>query len=326
MLSFLCLLSVLLVAKSQVSVAQIYQFPAPPFTVVENIAVRSNGVLLLTTITPTANLWALDPQAATPTPSLVHTFPGFGSSTGITEVFPDVFALTTGNFTVATKTGILGTFAVWKVDLRLPGSPVITKVTDLPEGHTLNSVCYLAPWKILIADSTLGVVWRVDIITGAYEIVIDDPKLKNTPTFNLGVNGVEVFGTKLYFTNSAQGIFGSVRINSDGIPIGSLVTIATPYAPNPPFPGYPSNIYDDFAINKYGKAYVATHPNSVVSINTVGGTQTTVASGTTFIQPTSAALGRSSSEEECYLYVVSAGTFYNASYIESGQVIRVEVC
>jgi len=325
MLSFLCLLFSLLLITQSRTVAEVFQFPNTSFTVVENLAVRSNGVILMNTITG-ANTWVIDPLAANPVAQLLYSFPGAGSLTGIAEVFPDVFAIASGNFTLATRTGIVGTFSVWRLDIRLPGAPIVTKVTDIPAASTLNSVCFLSPGKVLIADSTLGAVWRVDTVTGAYQIVIDDPMLKPTPTFALGINGLEVHKNKLYFTNSAQGIFGVVRINNQGLPQGPLTALASPFVPDPPFPGYPVFIYDDFAIDRDGKSWITNHPNAVSSYNPVNGNQRIIASGPEIIQPTSAAFGRSSQEERCNLYVVTAGTFFNISFIESGQLLRINVC
>lgn len=151
------------------SFSTVYHFPNTPYTDVENIAVRSNGQLLLNTITG-SNTYLLDPSASSPTPQLLHTFAGASSSLGITETQAEIFAVVVGNYSQTTFAGVQGSFAIWTLDLRggLPG--VAKKVVSIPEAKALNGATTVSGNNnlILVADSGLGAIWRVDVSNGAY--------------------------------------------------------------------------------------------------------------------------------------------------------------
>ena len=83
--------------------------------------------------------------------------------------------------------------------------PTISKIVDIPNSTLLNGMTRLSNHEVLIADSVLGVIWRVDTHSGAQAIVIDDPALKPSgTTLQIGVNGVHIAGDLLYFTSSTQ--------------------------------------------------------------------------------------------------------------------------
>jgi len=314
-----------LLAISSADVQQVYQFN-PGFTVVENIAVRSNGIILLNTITG-PNTYFIDPTSPNPTPTLIYQYPECTSTTGITEVFPDVFAVVCGNYTPATKQGVPGSFSVWTINFRGFGAPIVSKVTSIPEAQALNGMTDLEfglPGQVLIADSALGAVWTLNVLTRNYQIGINDTLVKKTSSFPLGINGLHTYGgNTLYFTNSAQGIYGSVGVDFFGRATGAAQVIARPF--NSTFPGYPVNIYDDFAIDGFGRAWIANHPNGITTV-TQGQVQNVVFAGPELVQPTSCAFGRGSLAERCTLYITTAGTFYNASYIVSGTLSKISVC
>jgi hypothetical protein len=123
----------------------IYQFPAN--TWIENIAVRSNGELLLNVMSP-GTLYSLDP--ATRTPTVVHDFGGSARLFGVTEVTPDVFAV------VASTT-------VWKVDFN-QSPPAVSSVATITGTSFLNGIAQIPGTSIVfIADSIAGVVYKLNI-------------------------------------------------------------------------------------------------------------------------------------------------------------------
>lgn len=64
----------------------------------ENLAVRSNGQLLVTVLT-TPELYQIDPLGSHQT-QLIQKFPVAGGLLGITEVESDVFAIVAGNISL----------------------------------------------------------------------------------------------------------------------------------------------------------------------------------------------------------------------------------
>lgn len=76
---------------------------------------------------------------------------------------------------------------------------------------------------------------------------------------------------------------------------------------------------DDFAIGEDGTAWIATHPNQVVRV-APDGTQLVIANASLLLNPTSAALGRGSREQEKILYVTDGGEFLATGLVDEGVV------
>jgi hypothetical protein len=294
---------------------QIYQFPASPFTSIENIHIRSNGDLLLNVVT-SAETYVLDPKQENPHLKFLHSYPGANSTLGIVETAPDIFAVAVGNYSIDTYIGIKGSFAIWKIDLSsgLPGTA--TKVTSIPEAESFNGATIITGREneILVADSQLGGLWAVNIDTGHYKMAFQSKELLPTTSFPLGVNGIQTRGSRLYFTNSAQRTYGSVRLTVHGTIEGPVEIIANNSAL-----GY----YDDFTFDSHGNAYVTNHPNMVTKISPFGSQSLLAGNDSAIVQPTSVAFGRGSPAQECILYVVTAG---DSTLAQSGQVVAIDAC
>ena len=304
-------LFVAVLASAQDQYRVVYQYPNEPYTDLENLAIRSNGQILLSTIT-SSSTQLLDPSAASPQPVTLHTYPGATSTLGIAQPQTDLFAIVVGNYTGFS--GVKGSFAIWTLDLRkgLPGTA--TKVASITEAESLNGASIVTGNQdlILVADSTLGAIFRVDISTGHYVEIEQNALLAPTADFPLGINGIHMMGSNAYFTNSAQGIFGKISFNSQGIPMGNPSIITHTLSPN--------LIYDDFAFDSSGNAHVTNHPQELTKI-TQAGVTTLIENSTAFDQPSSAAFGTTSGLT-CTLYVVTAGT----NSTKSGAVLAVQAC
>ncbi|KAJ7328470.1 hypothetical protein DFH08DRAFT_1024008 [Mycena albidolilacea] len=194
----------------------------------ENIAVRpSSGKLLLTSVlSPT--LYTLDPTAANATLDEVYTFPNATALAGITESSPS------GAST-------------------LP--PALPFPESLPASHrALTNGLSATPGRldiVLAADSAPGAAYEVDMRTGAVRVLIEDAALApGAPPPVFGVNCLHPHRGSLYFTNAALNTFGRVPLGGDGG--APEVLVAT------------GSGYDDFAFDTQGRAWVATHPGSVL--------------------------------------------------------------
>ncbi|KAJ9655171.1 hypothetical protein H2201_008868 [Coniosporium apollinis] len=292
----------------------VYQFPNP--TWLENLAVRSNGEILVTVINP-ADLYKVDVRRTPATATLLYSFTGLNTTTGITEVTPDVFAVVVGNYSLATGTVTPRSFSVWEVDLR-SHEPAISKIADLPEAALLNGMTTLSSRKgtILISDSGLGVVWRLNTRTGEYAVVLDDKTTRPVPgaELQIGINGIRRLRDYLYFVNLGRALFCRVRIDlQTGTAIGPYEIIAT------------GLVGDDFDITKDGTAYVTGVISNVVWRVTPDGTVTVVAGNLT--GPTSAQFGRT--KDKNTLYVVTSGAMItpdpiNVTFAEGGKVVALE--
>lgn len=301
------------VSAPRSAVRMVYQFEER--TTLENLAPRSNGQLVLS-VTSQPTIYNIDPSKRGQPPRSLYHFPNASSTTGIAEIAPDVFAVVTGNWSTVTYQAVPGTFHVWSVDLTT-STPTAKIISSIPEAGALNGATTLdgSPDLLLIADSTLGAVWRLNLTTGDYSIAIQDPLFSNWSTsFPMGINGIRTFKNSLYFLNSAQGSYGRVPISSDGSATGEVDIIARVEIPRARV--------DDFDMDWAGNAWIATHPDVVTQVSVEGNqrnfTGDTGGAGLEISQPTSARFGRGSAEEENVLYVVTAG-----SKTASGQIIAL---
>ena len=312
----LCIAALGALATATYPIQLLYQYPPMPYTNIENVAVRSNGQLLLTIVTG-ARLVQLNP--ANPVPEDLITIVGPQSIIGIVEVAHDVFVVSAGNFSFGPQVpggvaGVPGTGQVWSIDLNGPTAQA-KLITKIPESGALNGVTRNLEdhESVLIADSGLGAVWNVNFKTGEYKTALAAPEFAPTPAFSLGINGIKTpdKGLLLY-TNSAQGTYGGVYIDEEGAASGGIQVFAS--APN-------GTTFDDFSV-KNGAAYVAGPPNAVYRIP-YGGAPELIAGGgddQTLLGPTSTAF----SKDGCTLYVTTGGA--GGPMPVSGQVFAIDVC
>ncbi|KAK3647902.1 hypothetical protein LTR56_007876 [Elasticomyces elasticus] len=292
-------------------------------TWIENIAVRSNGKLLVTLVNEPA-VWEVDPILRSA--NLVYTFPNANVTLGIAEVEHDVFAVNVGNFSVPGK-GVQGSWSVWTLDYTphrtvgwpdapsKPGFdlPLAKRVATLPDAQFLNGLTALdsEPGTVLSADSFRGLVYAVKTHTGAYSIALDEPAFKpnSSSAIVLGINGIHLRNSVLYFSNSLKSpLLGKIYLSTNGSASSPVHIIAN----TPAYPLDPDLFQvDDFAIDAAGRnAWIVTNPSGVVvKINLATGQQKVVAGAltdTTFAGATSAAFGRTRGDRDI-LYVVTDG-------------------
>ncbi len=318
--------------NASLPIRTLYQFPQG--TWIENIAVRPNGQLLLTLVN-TPELYILDPTLGAP-PTLVYRFPGALALTGIAEFSPDVFAVTVGNYSLTS--GLTpGSWAVWRVDLRgysasfpndsvTPTYPHVSKIADIIEAKFLNGMSQLSERHVLLGDLRAGVVYRLDVNTGVYAVVIADgltAAVPQAPFGIVGINGLHVHDGYLYFTNTGQNLFAKIRIYADGTPAGNASLIAHKPAP--------TDYYDDFTFGAHGAVYLVTGSgNSVERLSQSGKREMIIAgslNSTLLAEPTACAFGRGVSNNGV-LYVVTAGglaTPVDGRLVVGGQVVAIDV-
>lgn len=276
---------------------------------VENLAVRANGQILVSLLTG-RELFLVDPQHPGRA-SVVYNFTEAHAVTGIVEFEPDVFAVITGNYSFGTPNYGNGTWTLWRVDLGGTGSgavassaPIVTKIVHIPEAGLLNGVSLLSAERktLLVGDSRVGVIYRVDTTTGTYRVVINSTYTSPLDTPH-GVNGLHVHdGHILYLANSGQEAIYKLPIRPDGTAAGNASVVARP--------SLPLESYDDFAVDCDGNLFVPTgDANSVKKISDDGVSQLVIAGGlnsSAVAGPTSAAFGRGRLGRST-LYIATSG-------------------
>ena len=316
----------------------IYSFPNE--TWVENIAVRSDGNLLVTLIAPTPDVWEVDPVAQTA--RHIYTFPDALSVLGIAEYAPDVFAVNVGNFSTETAVATAGSWSVWSVDMRgchrddgwhethqggARGAKV-KKLTDVPEAAFLNGMAALPenPSTLVIGDCGTGVVYSLDTKTSDYQVAIENVHVLTPapdPPVIIGINGIQFRpheSDQLYWTNSFRdGHFGRIAIDPHtGSQAGPAEVL---------FRRKQDGAQDDFTFDAVGDAWLTGSPQDTVVelVKPDWDFEVVVNDANVIAGPTACKFGRTEKDAET-LYVVTNGGLPEAlpQGIKGGAVVALD--
>lgn len=229
---------------------------------VENVAVRANGQILATNMN-SANLYAIDPVAKTSSTAVVVS--GATGLSGIAEYAPDVFA-------------VIGGKGIYKVDFT-SGSPRASLIKTIPEANNFNGLCAFDNSSVLVADAGRGSVYRLDVNTGAYSVVLQDPTMAPTGGIPFGIDGIKYRDGVVWYTNIFRNSFHRIPVDpATAKATGAVQTLWT------------NLMGDDLCFGPNGKIYVATNGrNSLVEVDPAVGRPTSVG---TVTGSTSCAFGR----------------------------------
>ncbi|USW58616.1 Putative six-bladed beta-propeller, TolB [Septoria linicola] len=312
--------------------ASFNHLPVQKGTWIENLAIRSNGKILVTLLSA-PEVWQIDPVNPGPA-ELIYRFPQALSALGIAEVQPDVFAVAVGNITVETIASTPGSYSAWLINLSQQQqgkqAKCVSKITDLPQAAFLNGVSVLSQKEnvVLLADSAQGLIYQLNAQTGASKIWLDDPALKpnNSIAVKSGINGLRVHEGYAYFTNTfSSPVLGRVQISSAGGPAGPVQTIVG----QPPYETNIGDHADDFTFDSSGNVWLATNPsNSIVKIESggrvsveVGGVDDSTVAGVTAL-----AFGRTSRDRKALYATTNGGIAYPPpSGAVGGKVLAVNL-
>ncbi|KAJ5494681.1 hypothetical protein N7463_010768 [Penicillium fimorum] len=265
---------------------EIHSFPNG--TWIENITVRPNGNLLVAVLS-TAELWEIDPSIPSGSGSahLIHHFDGAEDADGITELSPHIYAVIASN-------------SVWTINLREHELSKPILITKLSAG-SLNGIAALDEGNaVAITDSQLGLIWRLDLQTGSYNVIHQDETMaaNNDMGLLLGVNGLKIVNDYMYYSNTPKRILCRVRIDTHtGRALGPYEVISN------------DTRADDFAIGPHGVGYLAGIIDDVVIRVFPNGYHEVIAGSegsTDLMTATSAALGRTQKDRNV-LYITTGG-------------------
>ncbi|KAJ5895280.1 hypothetical protein N7495_006971 [Penicillium taxi] len=300
----------------------------PNGTWVENIAVRPNGNLLLTTSTPNGTIWHVKkPWTDSPEVELVYNFDQWVDRLiGIGETTPDKYIVVGSRFysPESYSSQVERTFAAMEIDFNV-NPPAARLVAWLPEAALLQGVAAL-PWKktsVLISDQYVqrpryqqidwtpspGQIWLLDTLTGEYDLVMTDFAEMNTTYAHgedVGIDGIRILHDEMYWVNQDNGGIYRVKIGKNGHPVKpivpELVTVVE------------SQLWDDFAFGPGNSDLLwATGLNAIYAVSTKNGTAVVVdgvgtSNNLTFPGPTSCQFGRTKHDSNI-LYVT--GNLYS---------------
>lgn len=303
----------------------------------ENLAIRQSGEILTTNTNPAPKLWQVDPLRILP-PTLIYTGQNGTGLAGIAEGKPDIFYVAGGyiNMTSATTT-VPDSYSITEVDMRnvsvlpdgnLTKQPIVKRVANLTNAALLNGIAFAGKDSdnLLVADSFRGLIWNVNVSSGAVGVTLNDTTTKgNVLASNssfTGVNGVQVHNSTLYWTVTGTNLMYKVPVHGNGtIPQGEKPSLLT------------SNITcDDFTFDNAGNAYVAG-PLDIITKVTPDGKQQVIAgiynvtasnSNSTLAGPTSVKFGRLASDKWS-LYITTNGAIGNPNPNGTEGVSRIDL-
>lgn len=247
----------------------------PEGTWLENFAIRQRDGNAVTTFLSAPEVWLISTTSSFP-PVKLASFPGNLGVLGITEMGHDVFYVAVGNWSAHLAEATPGSWSIWSIDLRNFTSPATSdplttiathKITTLPTSGFLNGMTALNPTTLLVADSLLSTIWSIDTLSGAATPILTAPALAPQPalaSLALGINGLTVRCGHVYFTNTDTATFHRVAVDPrTGAARGPVETLAQS--------AFPSVIFDDFALDFAGNAWVASGVGEVVLLHDVVG-------------------------------------------------------
>ncbi|KAI0440624.1 hypothetical protein F4803DRAFT_552910 [Xylaria telfairii] len=291
-------------------------------TWLENIAIRANGDLLTTMLTPTASLYTLkQPYSATREFSLLHTFENATGLLGITEISNDNFAVLSTELD-NTSNPVPGSSTIWGVSFERDEFST-RQIASIPDVLLPNGITSIPNSSVvLLADSIGGTVTRCDTLTGICEVVLERTETKSVSSAlnPLGINGLHYRNGYIYWSNSNLVSIFRMRVDKQGYPVpnAKVETIGTVDA----------LLIDDFAEDYAGRFYVATGGNNtIVELRQNGSSEVMAGSLTelTVAGCTAAAFGRTV-HDRTTLYVVTNGAIrapVNGA-IEPGKIVALD--
>ncbi|EKG09656.1 Six-bladed beta-propeller TolB-like protein [Macrophomina phaseolina MS6] len=179
-----------------------------------------------------------------------------------------------------------------------------------------------SPPLLLISDSGLGLVWRLDAATGNYSVHYRHETMAPTTDLGLllGINGLRYLDGHVYYVNSPRRLFARYPVDPrTGAVAGEARVLAE------------GVLSDDFNVRKENGGpvgYLAGLNDNVVTRVTLDGAKEVVAGGlnsSTVAGATSGAWGRTAVDEDV-LYVTTGGASaapVNGTFVEGGKIVAL---
>ncbi|KIY03203.1 uncharacterized protein Z520_01670 [Fonsecaea multimorphosa CBS 102226] len=284
----------------------------PDGTALENLAVRSDGTILLTSLY-TREIFYVDPMNPQNVYSIANLPPG-DTFTSITEHGDDIFYVVSTSFqTNNHQPTAADTEKVWSFNLRdwsgkgntsLP----LTLVSNITQGGFLDGLTSVDGTDYLLAtDAQKPVIWRINTVTGAYGVSLNSSALAPVgtgavlPNGTVGANGLCYRAPYAYFSNTRQKTFGRYTVGPAGTAVDGTLQIL----------GVGTVIDDLQPVQGNGRGAYLTAPvtNQIVYAPGNGSNQTTPIAAVG--GPTSVRWGRTQRDQNT-LYISSTGN--NTAY------------
>ena len=106
---------------------------------------------------------------------------------------------------------------------------VVKKIVDIKGSGLLNGMALLSETtrKVLIADTDLGGVWKINVGSGEHDMAIQiDEMMKPAAGLHMGINGIKIRDGYLYWTNTGRKQCSRIKIDGDSKAAGGAEVLA----------------------------------------------------------------------------------------------------
>lgn len=201
---------------------------------------------------------------------------------------------------------------LWKI---VPGEEP-AEVLQVSDALFLNGLTCLTATSLLVADSLLGRLFKLDLETGRATVWFEHELLNKITSFPFtpGANGLKIHKNNVYVTNTDRALFLRIPILEDGM--AGDIEIVSEHLRG-----------DDFAFSEDGRAWICTHIENTLEILDEHGARRAVAgpeegmAGSTAI-----AFGRSPADRTA-AYVTTTGGILSPyqGKLQPAKLVRIEL-
>jgi hypothetical protein len=268
----------------------------PPNTFLESIAIAPNNTIFITSHLE-GKIFRIEPNQD----PVLHAEIS-GKATGLAVLAAQDLLMTGWDQD--------GVSTVYQVSFQGDVKPLLA----IPEAMFLNGLTCLAGGYYAIADSFRGALWEFDAIRKTASIWLEHPLLARSSDREFpAANGVKGFKGALYVSNTEKQHIVRIPILENALPGEPEIFVDR------------VNV-DDFAFDRQGNLYGATHIyNSVIKITPEGNVSTIAQAEQGMAGSTALAFG--ADDERRRIYVVTNGglSYPLPTGIETAKVVRLDV-
>lgn len=270
----------------QLPVEKIAEFAAPAF--LESLALAPDGSLLVSNMTD-STIYEIQADGTRRAFFQAELEPGPGIK-GLVCLVPAV----NGRMFATVISSDPDKHGVWMITTDGKGKPFAT----LPVGSMPNGITRHPDGNLLVADSAMGIIWKINSATAHVSQWFSHPLISPRQYLGQfpGANGIQINKHFVYVANSDKGNMIRIPILADG-------NAGVPEVAVEDLGG------DDFAVSADGTLYVTTHPfNTVVRVLPDGERHTIAAADQGVVGPTAAILVNDVKGK--YLYIATDGGLF----------------